>query len=224
MNFGEIKTAVTDRGYSIDQVTTSIVNAVYREVLSLQRWPFLEKQSTSIETTVGTAGYPLDSIASDWLLIDAVRIEQPGTQLYTNMEYTPPQEFRDLQHVDRDTGTPFRWTAINGLLQFFPVPDGVYQVDVDYIQQPPDLSADTDVPVIPLIYHDILVWGAVAQIAYRERDWIGQNVANTEKETRLKRMSEEYLLRQRQTDSHVKRSGWWDSVQPYWWTQVGGAG
>lgn len=220
MNLGQIQAAVVDRGYSIDQVTPSIVNAVYREVLSLARWPFLEKQSTSISTTAGVGGYPLNSIASDWLLIDAVRIEQPAIQQYNNLTYSSPQEFRDNEHVDRGLGTPYLWTAINQNLRLYPIPDGVYQVDVDYIQQPPDLAASGDVPIIPLLYHDILVWGSVAQIAYRERDWIGQNVANTEKESRLKRMSEEYLLRQRQSDSHVKRSGYWDTEPVYWWTNA----
>jgi len=103
------------------------------------------------------------------------------------------------------------WTWINQQLRFYPTPDANYTVRIDYVMQPPDLAVGADVPVVPLVYHDVLVWSAIEAGGYRERDWLGRQFAETKKEAQLKRMEDEYLIRQRQSSSHVKQSGYWNS-------------
>jgi hypothetical protein len=71
---------------------------------------------------------------------------------------------------------------------------------------PPPLSSDSDTPVIPAIYQDVLVWGAVAAISYRERDYFDAPTAINKKELLLKRMQQELMLRQRQTSTHMRRT------------------
>jgi hypothetical protein len=221
VNLTALQFAIQAKGYGVDTQAfqTQFLNEAYQEVCGLQRWPFLEKQDSSLTTVVGTEAYTLPM--ADWRSLDAVRIEIAATQQYNNLEYKDPQEFRDIVHIDRNPSTPFYWTFINQQLHFWPIPDASYTVRIDYIIEPPDLAVGADVPVLPIPYHDILVWSAVESLAYRERDWLGRQFAEQKKEVLLKRMSEEYAVRQRQTGSHVKKSGYWDSQLPYPFVQDG---
>lgn len=221
MNLAGLQAAIQAKGYGTDLAAQQVLflNEVYREVHGMMRWPFLEAQDSSLVTITGTSAYTLPM--ANWRNLDAVRIQIAAFQQFNNLEYRGMQEFRDLEHVDRDVTTPCYWTFYSNQLHFFPVPDAVYTVVIDYIIEPPDLSAAGDVPVLPLPYHDILVWGAIESLAYRERDWLGREFAGQKKETLLKRMSEEYLTRQRQTSSHVKKSGYWSTQQPFPFSQSG---
>lgn len=221
MNLAALQAAIQAKGYTTDTAALQIqfLNECYREICGMQRWPFLEKQDSSLVTVATTEAYTLPM--SDWRNLDAVRIEQAAVQQYDNLQYLSPQDFRDFVHIDRDTTTPFYWTFINQQLHFYPIPDGAYTVRIDYIIEPPDLASPTDVPVIPIPYQDVLVWGAVESLAFRERDWLGRQFAQDKKEMLLKRMDEEYMVRQRQTGSHVKKSGYNETQLPYPFSQDG---
>jgi hypothetical protein len=221
MNLAGLQAAVQAKGYTVDTATQQVLflNEVYREVHGEARWPFLEAQDSSLVTAAGVNAYTLPM--ASWRNLDAVRIQIAANQQYDNLEYLQPQDFRELEHIDRDVTTPFYWTFYANQLHFYPYPDSVYTVVIDYIVEPPDLAAPGDVPVLPLPYHDILVWGACESLAYRERDWLGREFAQQKKEALLKRMTEEYLVRQRQTSSHVKKSGYWQSQTPFPFSQNG---
>jgi hypothetical protein len=221
MNLGQIRTDVQAHGYGVDTAAfqTAFINSTYRWVHGKLRWPFLETQDTTLNTVAGTSSYALPMTA--WRNLDAVRLQNVAVQQYVNLEYKPPQDFRDFENMDRDMSTPCYWTMYASQVHFWPVPDGVYNVVIDYIIEPPDLVADIDVPVLPLPYHDILTWGAIEKMAYRERDWLGRQFAQTEKMALMTVMEEEYLLRQRQSGSHVKKSGFYETGYPYPFSMIG---
>lgn len=205
MNVAALQTAVQAKGYGTDTATAQIelLNSVYRRLCGLHRWPWLEKQDTSISTVVGTGSYVLTGI-TDLLRVDAVHITS-GTE-YPELEYRPPLELRDLDHVDRATGVPKYWSVLDQKLQFWPRPDKVYSVTIDYIFDPPELVAAGAAPIFDATFHDILVWGAVKEIAFRERDWNAVSWAKNEYEVSLAQMERSYGIRQRQTASHVRQS------------------
>lgn len=215
MNLSQLQAAVQAKGYATDTAAQQIlfINEVYREVTGEMRWPFLEAQDSTLVTTAGVNAYTLPM--ANWRNLDAVRLQITGIQQYVNLQYEDPQAFRDMENVDRDTATPVFWTFYANQLHFYPYPDSAYTVVIDYILEPADLAASTDVPVLPLPYHDILVWGAVENLAYRERDWLGRQFAQGKKEELLRRMTEEYLIRQRQTSTHIKKTGYWDTQLPF---------
>lgn len=215
MNLGQLQAAIQAKGYAADTAAQQILflNEVYREIHGKERWPFLEAQDSSLVTAAGTNAYTLPM--SNWRNLDAVRLQIAGLQEYVNLRYAEPQDFRDMEHIDRDTATPVFWTFYANQLHLYPYPDSVYTIVIDYIVEPADLASAGDVPVLPLPYHDILVWGAVESLCFRERDWLGRQFAEQKKEVLLRQMEEEYLVRQRQTSSHVKKSGYWDTQLPY---------
>jgi hypothetical protein len=217
VTLNDLVNAVQAKGYSFTNSVTDplhpaviALNSTYRTVLGTQRWPFQEKQSRAITTVYNVPAYSL-SMIPDFIHMDAVRIEDDVALAYYEIDNKEPQDFRDIAHIDRTPATPQYWTQLDGSIVFYPIPDQVYQVVVDYIYRPPDLAAATDVPVFPDVYHDVLVWGAVRELAYREHDWLGRNFAEQEFNDRFIKMKEEYLLRQRQNASHVKRSGYNDN-------------
>lgn len=218
MNLGEIQSAVQALGYTADTSAQQIqfINAEYHNICGKERWPFLETiDSTSITLAPGTAAYDL-TLAKPWRNIDAVRVYVPNANNNgIDMRYVEPQELFD--HVSRDTepAAPFQWSMYAGQLWFYPTPDQTYNVSVYYIQEETDLAVSTDTPLIPATYHDVLVWGCVERLGMRERDWLGRQFAQSEKELLLGRLEREYRMRQRQTSSSVKRSGWWSTQVLY---------
>lgn len=203
-----IRTAIQQRGYGTDTATaqTELVNSVYRRIVGMHRWRFLEiTNNQTITCTVGDDSYSLATL-TDLMHLDAVRIEF-GTD-YPPIDYVNPQEFRDLQHADRDNGVPRYWTRISNTVYLWPVPDKAYKLDIDYIKYPANLSADADTTVIPEPYaQDVLAWGAIAELCFRERDPAGYDLAKNEFGNRLADMLNEYGQPQRQTASTVVRSG-----------------
>lgn len=71
-------------------------------------------------------------------------------------------------------------TAASGLkvrqMGFFPQPDAIYNIEVKYFFIPNDLSADTDVPVIPQNYITVLLEGG---------EWMGSKYLNASEEPSL---------------------------------------
>ena len=84
-----------------------------------------------------------------------------------------------------------------------------------YCIEPPDMVNPTDVPLVPLAYQDAIVSGAICRMAFRQRDWIGLELWTAKYQADVQRMKEEYLVKQRQSSSEVKRSGYWNTEINY---------
>jgi hypothetical protein len=212
VNLGQLRTSLQTKGYATDSATaqTEMLNSVYRALAGKRRWPWMEAQAT-ITLVAGTAAYSIAAI-TDWLHPDAARVEI-GTE-YPVLEYQDPQAFRDLAHQDRDRGVPQLWTWARGQLHVWPSPDRAYTLTVDYTKDPPDLSSDSDTPIFAATYHDVLVWGALKEIAFRQRDWGAHQYAKQEYDARFGEMERAYGLRQRQTSGKVKESGFYSQWSP----------
>ena len=208
MNLAQIRTAIQALGYGTDTVAQQnlFINTTYHEVYAGDRWPFLEKQANAYFLTLGNGVFDyVGAGTTDLIEFDSVRLA-PGIGCLENIE---PQDMRDLETSSSATelGQPAKWSQIAGMLHVWPAPDQAYQLYIDYIYAPPDLVADADTPVIPVEFHDVLVYGAAKMIALRERDIWGSELLDNEFQNKLRKMRQAYLLRQRQTSSRVKKSG-----------------
>lgn len=222
MNLGQLRTAIQDHGYGTDTVSqqNDFINMTYREIHSKERWPFLETINQAQATTQGTPNYTPPM--TNWRNIDAVRIDLPSSGGYYDIKYADPQRFMDKLHRDPlTTATPELWTFYAQQVWFYPTPDNAYRISYYYIQEPVDLAADGDVPLIPIAFHDAIVAGAIQRMCVRQRDYINQELWTQKYETLVKRLEEEYKLTQRQTSSEVLRSGWWSTRVPFPMTSTG---
>jgi hypothetical protein len=210
VTLAQLRASLQAKGYGTDTATAQneMLNSVYRRLCGRKRYRWQEAQGT-IVTVAGTTSY-----ATTFLHPDALRIEI-GSE-FPEMKYADYEDLRDLQHRDRDRGTPSFWTYGRGLLHIWPAPDRVYTMTVDYTLDPADLSADGDIPILPVTYHDILVWGAIKEIAFRQRDWAAHQYATKEFDDRLHDMEAETGIKQRQSSSHVKSSGFYDGFRKTW--------
>lgn len=229
MNLGQLRTAIQARGYATDTATqqTELINMRYREIAGRHRWPWLETSDTSIATTAGTGTYSLSSI-TDLLWVDAVRIQFPATGTPTeqyNLEYVANEDLKQLRFdgsydIAGAQGIPEWWTqrgGPGGSLIILPNPERAYKVDLDYLKDPADLSGDSDTPLFPATYHDLLVWGPIIDLAFRERDWNGMGQAQGQYDRLFMQMERAYGVRQRQNSTHVKQSATWGRfTDPYW--------
>lgn len=216
MNLGQLKQQLQDLGYGSDTAAQQLdfINATYREIHSRERWPFLEAIDQTQSTVAGTPAYTPPM--ANWRNIDAIRLDQPAAQNYFSMDYMDPQSFFDAQHLDQNfTGMPEVWTMYASQVWFYPIPDAAYRVSYYYIAEPADLASDSDVPLIPVAFHDVLVAGALVRSAQRQRDYLTEEIWQSKYADSIRHLEEEYKLRQRQTSSEVKRSGAWDSYSDY---------
>lgn len=211
----QLRTRLQARGYATDTATpqTEMINSVYRYIIGLRRWPFLEvANDTSITTTVDDGIYDLTTI-TDLLHVDAVRAEINTNEFYP-MQHKPYQEFRSFQHGHRENGSPVYWTRTADNLHIWPEPDRAYTLNIDYIKDPVDLTTDADTIVIPDAYADVLVWGPIQDLTYRERDPEGYAMAQDKFGAILLEMMHQYGVRQRQSSDQVRYSGTYDHLSP----------
>jgi hypothetical protein len=215
-DLANLRDLIQAKGYGTDTANpaqNTMINSVYRRVLGMRRWWFFEVvKDTTLSLAVSDNTADLTNIA-DFFLLDAVRLRQTTANYTPQLEHLPVQEFRELQnYAPNDRGTPQYWTRVNNELHFWPTSDAVWTLEVDYVKQVPDLANDSDEAVIPAPYLDVLVWGAIKELCFRERDDNGRALANDEYNTILQDMKHQDGLEQRQTPSEVGHSGQVGSV------------
>lgn len=202
-----VRDSVQAKGYSLDTapaVQNSMINSIYRRIIGERRWWFLRyPDNQSLTTTPGDPEVPL--FIDGLLHIDAIRLSS-GSERY-EVDYADPQDLRTAEHLDDATGPPEFWSRFGSIVRLYPTPDKAYTVHTDYVIDPDDLVNDSDVSVIPLAYLDVLVWGAIKDLTFRERDMDGYSVASNEYETILRAMRHQDGLVQRQSPSTVTKTG-----------------
>jgi len=211
MNLGQLRTSLQGKGYGSDTASaqTAALNAAYRRVVGGRHWPWLQRLSTSLTTSVSNPSVPLTTI-TDLMWVSAVRIEI-GSEFY-DLIPLEEEEFRSREYQDRQPSVPEYWTEVFGEIRLYPRPDRVYTIALDYYTTPPDLVNDVDVPLFDSTFHDVLVWGALSDMAFRERDFAAYQMADRMFDARLLEMQRSYGLGQRHKSKHVQRSAFWDQV------------
>ena len=202
-----LRSAIQAKGFGTDTVAaqTSAINSAYRRVVGMRQFSWLIISAN----TAATVNENVVTFAPVTQMQEPIEVRAAlGTDKY-DLEYVHPTEFARLKHLDDTPALPTQWTYLSGTIQVYPRPDFAYTMTVTYVQDPPVLVNDGDVPVIPDTHADVLVWGAIAELAFRERDIPTAQHANGEYNIRVKEMMTSEGIRQRQTRSVIQRSGFW---------------
>lgn len=145
MNLAEIRTEVQGRGYHY--LPTSRldlwIRQTYEWVCSLYPWPFLETTAT------GAAPLTIPDL-SQILYVSSSSHGLDGADL------------RDILDADpglTETGTATNWYLDGNTVKIWPSEAGT-TLAVRYLKSPPVLT-DTDSPLLPSAYHEILIDGTV---------------------------------------------------------------
>jgi len=132
-----------------DTEWTAYLNEAYQAVLAVCPWlPSLEGTWT-VTVPAGTSSVAVDS--------DVWRVERVSDADGVVLEaINDPTRERALAD-----GTPQVYRMYANMLEVYPAPDVNVTYTVDGWQAPPVLAIGTDVPLLPVAYHRLLVSGAL---------------------------------------------------------------
>lgn len=146
------------------------VLSAYRYVQNLHpSWLFLQTDF-SFQTIANVGNYTPGAVAlpelgswktdtfTDFLTATGVNAEQ-------FMDYVPWPAFVDAYMTgapSTQTGIPLFFTVKpDQSVQMWPIPDGIYTVRGEYFKRAQTMTANTDVPIIPAQFQDVIVWRAL---------------------------------------------------------------
>lgn len=215
---GEILERVQALGYGADISAPQLLalNMLHKRVVNTRRWRFLGAIESALTTEIGVGEYAVDTLA-DTKRIDAVRMVSSNGEAL-NLEHQEQVTIRDFENMWPDNGTPEYWVQIGQKLHVWPKPSNVYTIVVDVVDLPAELTEAEDTIQIPDSHADILVWGTIMGITFRERDWDGHNFARQMYAELLAEMQAQYGMSDRQTPKKVNSSGFFDKfdVEDAW--------
>lgn len=124
-------------------------------------WKFLWVEGT-VTTVDGTEDYAGPANLAVWEE-DTVRIGD------VELEFIPFADYRRDRPVYTTTGRPHSFTILpNNSVRLMPTPNAEYTIDFDYYRKPKVLSGNADTPLIPVDYHDTIVW--LAKVLWAQFD------------------------------------------------------
>lgn len=163
MELQDIRTNLRDRlgvpdedGLFTDTVLTRIINRAVQKVAGEWDWVWLEK----LEAIATADGVSQNDVAANW---------ESTVSLHT----APHPHLRMLTVEDMDyfggevQGRPKAFTDYGKVIQWYPVPDGVYTFTHRYVAFETELSGDTDEPLAPEPWIDAIIEWA-AHLCYRK--------------------------------------------------------
>ncbi len=136
-------------------ILTQFVNDGLRDII-IQSKPRFSQLEANYTTSISSAA--LTTSATDVLVPMSFKI-------YTPINYTQKLPFIEYQDVDLyypnvgllGTGPPIAWTIYQNIPILVNNADAVYTLRGKYLQAPPELVNDTDVPILPVTFSEILV-------------------------------------------------------------------
>ncbi len=128
--------------------------------------PFLGITSSTLTFIIRKVYYALPAATSKILNVSQHRVWN------TTLKYVPARILDQYLAYRQATNRP-RYYSISGIdssrqykMQVFPSPNLAMNLNVRYYQTVTALSSDSDVPVLPEAYHEILVWDVLATYGY----------------------------------------------------------
>ena len=183
------------------------INRHYRRLASLPGLQHLRDTVTTFPTVINQAEYQIASVAKIKRIWDAAnrRLLQPMSMA----------QYRQIspEAITANTGLPlfWIWESYCGSLTpkfdlfLYPTPDSVITMSADVTSVLTALSADADVPILPVDFHDLLFLGALED-EYRHLDDSRVSIAKSQYSEREKQFK--YGMHETDAGSTSLASGW----------------
>lgn len=182
----------------------SMLNVAYYDVCKRRRWSWLES-STSLATVANTATVAVPAAVQAFAF---GRLRPTVTDLWAP-DYI--EDFGDFDNLTRravnttdTTSEPLYYSIFNNLVYFYPTPNAIITYSLYYWAEPVLLSADSDVPLIPDIHRDVIVFGALMHHSARDRDPNMYQFWQNQYEGQLEELRRRDLTRTYQSQSKAK--------------------
>lgn len=146
------------------------INECYLTILNMnERWSFATREGQFSITSAGDK-YSFSGIASQLGVGDVVRIfnmtnDTSGGNPLQGMDWLSQEQLSYVTQDGDSKSCPTTFAVFGTQVRFYPWPDKTYLIGIFYQQGAVALSADADVPIIPLYWrHKILVPYAAARL------------------------------------------------------------
>lgn len=159
------------RGLAVnDLLVRSFINSAYHRIERAATWKFSEARATLL-FDAGSA-YPTN------------QPDDIGLVLHLTDERGCTLAFHDLRQVPvgnryRGPSMPLAYSIWSDQLEVHPAPARATSLDLHYYRRWADLVADSDVPLIPEAWHEILTDFAAAQTLLRTPPRAGRDLAES---------------------------------------------
>jgi len=150
-----------------------IVNWVKNSWVDIQEsqryWRFMWKNDGLMSCVIGDRTYDPIGLGFDLrnLELDSVTCRLPAEQVKIPLTFVDYETFRSMYlNITPTNGRPnsYTWTPDNKIL-LNPIPSDLYQVEFEYYRNPQVLAANTDIPIMPTRYHQLIVYYALNHYA-----------------------------------------------------------
>lgn len=183
MNLSQMRGEVQARGFS--HVPPALIdrwiNDAYQDVNDRFPWPFLFASAS------GTSPLTIADLAHVLMVTDT-----------TNSAPLKYADIRDLLEGDPkliSTGASEVWYLVGGAtVQIATYPTSTATYTVRYIKVPTDLTADADIPLAPVRFHDIYIEMACARCYRRANETEGANDCIGVAENEISKMQSALLV------------------------------
>lgn len=169
----EVQSYLSNRGDLSDSDTDEMLNRMYRQLAMSFRFYELDQTDTSITTSDGTASYNVPTGAR---VIISIKIT--GDTEYI-LDPETIEWYEDQDTTSDNKGVPEKFVRYGSNLLLWPTPDDSYSLRVRYRKLPAELSQDSDEPVYPEDWHEVIILLSTSRLAFRFGDEKkGQNLKN----------------------------------------------
>lgn len=171
-----LRNAIPDTGDGLAGHTDidDCITAAMADISGEYRWPWLQT-SAPVTFTAGVAPIPADCVSVLQLTVNGY-----------------PAERVDLSEFGQPS-RPFVWTDQGSTVTLWPVPSVAPSATLVYYRGEPELTTDVAVPLMPAVFHQLLVVRASYQLNVRRGD-----------QTRAAQDSAEYQMGLR----NLMQAGW----------------
>lgn len=190
MTYVELQNAVMDQlGLTSSDArrrVKSFLKQRYREVQSSVNVSRTRLGSVNFVTASGVSTVTASGVAKVFTVYDPTNLKRPL------VETTLPR-LRELDTDSSVTGYPTEYAIVSHVadaitLRLYPKPNAVLTLPADVLVSATELSADDDVPALPVDFHDILVRGAKADYLMTQEK--AQRLADKEEKRFAERLAD----------------------------------
>lgn len=174
------------------------VNSAYREIVADSDWPFLQATATGpAPITIADLG-TIESVINVATLLKLVPVDR--------------RNLTDVFPVLTTAGIgEFYYVTGGTVINVYPA-DTASTLQVLYWKSPPDLSASTDVPIVPAQYQELIILAALRRGFTEDNDAGDAQIVQAELDRGLTNMREDLLNLQADKSDYVAQiapqEGW----------------
>lgn len=137
------------------------VNRMYLQLARSFRFHELEFTDTGSATVASTATVAIPTNAREIISVRDTTNEHK--LLKRDIDW-----YEGMDQADAE-GVPEVWLRYGSNLVFWPTPDAAYNLQIRYMKLPDEMSSDSDEPVYPVDWHEVIVLLAASRAGY----WLG---------------------------------------------------